>query len=352
MESFKIETINRYSGAEFILEAFRNTDLSDRKGYDPKFLGIEVKLPRITDEKITKSIAENNQPGPNGKHYLDYTNFSVLFNKDKKLPFFTVVNIVGKSNEIAKVHDARGSDSWFPDKRIEKDNETFQFTNDDYKASGFQKGHMVRFYDPAWGKTEAERKIAMGDTFHYTNCCPQLGKYNAGIWNDLEDYYLSRAIFQDDRVTVFTGPIFNKAKKIGELLVPVNFWKIIVYRVKNKLEAMAFLISHEVAYDKLVRENFLLEKKVQPSLKQTDIDRLFSGKNLKRWIVKVELIEEKTGLKFHLNDVDLNKNKFQYYNVSATALEKESNRMRYLMEYELFKANLDTPDDTEFIKNI
>ncbi len=84
---------------------------------------------------------------------------------------------------------------------------------------------MVRYYDPAWGATEEIRKIAMGDTFHYTNCCPQLVNFNAGVWNDLEDYYISRAFFHDKKVTVFTGPIINKAERINKLPVPVNYWK-------------------------------------------------------------------------------------------------------------------------------
>jgi endonuclease G len=45
----------------------------------------------------------------------------------------------------------------------------------------------------------------MGDTFHFTNCCPQVGKFNAGLWNDLEDYYMARSIFQDNKISVFTG---------------------------------------------------------------------------------------------------------------------------------------------------
>jgi endonuclease G len=80
----------------------------------------------------------------------------------------------------------------------------------------------------------------MGDTFHFTNCCPQVGKFNAGLWNDLEDYYMARSIFQDNKISVFTGPIFNKAKLINNLLVPLNFWKVIVYNKGNEIEAIDF----------------------------------------------------------------------------------------------------------------
>jgi DNA/RNA endonuclease G (NUC1) len=59
----------------------------------------------MVDDNLRYQIAINQQPSKNGKLFLDYTNFSVLFNKDKKLPFYSAVNIEGKSNEIARVHD-------------------------------------------------------------------------------------------------------------------------------------------------------------------------------------------------------------------------------------------------------
>lgn len=286
----------------------------------------------------------------NGKNYLDYSNFSVLFNKDLKLPFLTAVNIVGEEDELALVHEQRTSDVWFQDERIKELKNFFQFSNGDYAGSGFQKGHMVRYYDPAWGKTADIRKIAMGDTFHYTNCCPQLANFNAGVWNDLEDYYMVRAIFQDHKVTVFTGPIFNKAKKINNLLVPVNYWKVIVYNENEQLRALGFIISHEVAFAKLVEEKLLDDQRlVQPKLKKADIDRLFNVRNLKKWVVKIRLIEEKTGISFNLNNVDVNKIRPKYFNKTPADFNKSIVKVTGFATTNIGSA---ITNDTEMIMNL
>lgn len=377
MEELPIKSINIATNELITESAIRDTDFSNREGYNSDFLNHKLFLP-IVNDNLKENNAINQIPGKNGKFYLDYTHFSVLFNKAKKLPFYTAVNIEGKSNEIARVHDARGSDLWYTDNRLNINGDNFQFTNKDYANSGFQRGHMVRFYDPAWGVAEEKRKIAMGDTFHYTNCCPQIGKFNEGIWNDLEDYYMARSVFQDDKISVFTGPVFNKAKVINGLLVPLNFWKVIVYNNGNDIEAIGFLISHEIAMQKIVERLMFLEeqRQVNPTLDKADIDRLFEEKGLKKFMVKIQLIEEKTGINFGLDDVDINRGKTRLFYENAdhiSALNSVSKfdrfisknkkpdelitkpkRMKYLMNYNKFvnEEHRVKTDYTEFIDNI
>ncbi|MGI8636767.1 MAG: DNA/RNA non-specific endonuclease, partial [Segetibacter sp.] len=332
-----------------LVEAIHDDNFSPKKGYDRNFLSTTVELPALSAEMLG-SVAVNHQPGTNGMNYLDYTNFSILFNREMKLPFLTAVNIAGEEDELALAHEPRTSDIWFQDERIKVQKDFFQFSNSDYAGSGFQKGHMVRYYDPAWGATEEIRKIAMGDTFHYTNCCPQLANFNAGVWNDLEDYYMSRAIFQDKKVTVFTGPIFNKAKRINKLLVPVNYWKVIVYNENEQLKALGFIISHEVAFEKLVEEKLLVDQRlVQPKLKKADIDRLFIVRNLKKWVVKIKLIEEKTGIRFNLNKRDVNKLRPKYFNKTPFDFNKSVAKVKGFATNNIGSA---ITNDTEMIMNL
>jgi len=283
-----------------------------RKGYKANFLGIEVPLPEMTDDMKAELAEVQEGIGPNGNMVLDYTHYSLQFNKVKKLPVYTAVNIDGKTNLMGLPHEERSGDRWDQDDRILVDDEHFQFGNNDYKGTIFQKGHMVRYFDPAWGSSDNVKKTAMLDTFYYTNCCPQVGKYNAVVWNYLEDYYMARAIFQDKKITVFTGPIFNKAKKIGALLVPMNFWKVVVFKKDGELRAMGFIMSHERYLKKMeeaaIQEAVELEAVVirQPKLKKEDIDRLYEKKEIVDAKVKISLIEEKTGLSFGLNEADEN----------------------------------------------
>ncbi len=290
--------------------------LSNRDGYSKSFLTKAVKLPALTIEMKKDVAVVSKDIGKNGNKVLDYHHFSVVFNKTKRLPFYTAVNVEGASNVMAMVHESRSSDVWYPDPRIVSNGNTLQYGNKDYEKSGFQRGHMVRYFDPGWGKTNEFKEKAMGDTFHYSNCCPQIPYYNSVVWNYLEDYYLARAIFQDKRITVFSGPIFNKAKQLNGLLVPVNFWKVVVYnKPGGKLGALGFVMSHERYLNKLkVKKKVMgLTKLVQPTLRKGDIKRLMEKTELIEAKVKISFIEEKTGLKFGLNNVDEKKRDKQYH---------------------------------------
>lgn len=326
-------------------------DLSDRKGYDENFLGVALKLPKVPKNQ-KNAIGKNPNPSVNTEEYLDYTHFSILFNKKKKLPILTAVNIEGSTNELGLVHETRDNDAWNIDKRLTEGKKTNQFGDDDYANSGFQKGHMVRYYDPAWGDSMEIKMNAIADTFYYTNCCPQLPSLNIGDWLNLEDYAMARALFQDGKITVFSGPIFKNAMQIGKLLVPVNFWKIIIYRKKNKIEAIGFLLSQQIVFEKMKLDRLIVEtdkKYSKPTLKKEDIDKLFNQKNLKGYVVPIKQIEEKTGLKFGLNTVDYLKKKevnyFEKLNLSTTA-------KTILNPIASNKSMEDSFDDETFIKNM
>jgi endonuclease G len=63
-----------------------------------------------------------------------------------------------------------------------------------------------------WG-TQEETNDAVKDTYHYTNAAPQEHSFNDGLWGDLEDYILQLAQLKNQKITVFTGPVF--AARVG-----------------------------------------------------------------------------------------------------------------------------------------
>ena len=84
---------------------------------------------------------------------------------------------------------------WFLDPRLD---DKFQlpdvFFTKDRKA--FDKGHIVRRDDVAWGETYEQLRRANGDTYHVTNCSPQMAGFNRSNdgndnWGDLENHVLS-----------------------------------------------------------------------------------------------------------------------------------------------------------------
>lgn len=213
------------------------------KGYDPGFMGVNIPLP-----KPQKSLMKNIAKMSNGKSELKYFKYSVLFNETMKMPALSAINVEG--NPALRLDNSKRTDDWLRDKRIDISK---QLTDKFYAGSGFDKGHMSRFEDANWDKTE-EAALRNGIyTCFYTNACPQVPGLNrgGGIWGKLEKAILEKGVKKEKgsegRITVFNGPIFssNKKKFRGEI-VPMEFFKIIVWRNDdNQLKATAFKLSQE-----------------------------------------------------------------------------------------------------------
>ena len=211
---------------------------------------------------------------------LPYHHFSVAFHRKRRLAYFTAVNIDGRT----PLREKREADKWSYDPRIDKDE---QVGNDFYQGTLFDRGHLVRRLDPAWGRSEGVAKAANDDTFHFTNCSPQHKRFNEGknLWAGLEDYLLNRAGDERRRMTVFTGPVFAKGDpEYRGLPIPKRFWKVAVLPGKSgDLVATAFVVSQE----DLIRPLF---EAAAEEMTREEVAQLFQ--------VRVRKVEELTGLDF------------------------------------------------------
>lgn len=151
----------------------------------------------------------------------------------------------------------------------------------DYKGSGYDRGHMAPSADMRWDQQ------AMEECFYLSNMVPQVGKgMNQGIWKNLEELVRDWALSRGE-LYIFTGPIYEGGlkKTIGtnQVAVPSHLYKI-VYD-PHKTEAIAFIMPN----DKLVNSD------------------------MPKYIVTIRDIEKKTGLDFlskldsHVQDVIENK---------------------------------------------
>jgi endonuclease G len=252
-------------------------DYSNRKGYNPKFLGSgdkEVNLPELSD-LMKENIALNRQASDEDKFILPYHHYSVVMNGKRRLAYFVAVNIDGKTFR----HVIRERDKWFFDPRIKRDE---QIGNYLYKNNPLDRGHLVRRQDPSWGKTFLIAKIANDDTFHYTNCAPQHEGLNRSdsTWQGLEDYILDNAKREDIRVSVFSGPVFrNDDPFYRGIQLPREFWKVVLMVKEDEtLLATAYLLS-------------------QANLIQ-NLEEFFTFGAYKTFQVPISDIESLTGLKF------------------------------------------------------
>lgn len=212
---------------------------NDRQGYNIDFLNTQIELPILTQKALDFGEVAEVQ-GKNNR--LDYENYSVVFNAERKLAFYSVVNIDGSKWKTFK---REGRDKWYYDPRIPNE---IQLGNAFYKErkNYFDRGHLVRRLDPVWGQRD-RRIIANSDTFHWTNCVPQYFKVNQGreIWLGLEDYILYNTDQEDVKATVFNGPIFDEGDEPHRgIQVPKHYWKIVLVEDKDKtLFSSAYLVS-------------------------------------------------------------------------------------------------------------
>lgn len=249
---------------EALVEPWRDSDYVSRSGYDAYFLGIEVPMPKPADESVLAKTRD-------GRRILDYQNFSVAMHGSRRLALFTASNVSAdptqKRPDPRKKYTRRAlsglgkndQERWFLDPRLD---DKFQlpdvfFTRD---RRAFDKGHIVRRDDVAWGATYDELRRANGDTYHVTNCSPQVAEYNRSgsgkdNWGDLENHVLSTAASQ--RLAVFAGPVLAPDDEVFlgagggrnkiRAKIPSRFWKVIVANTADGLAAFGFVLEQDLA---------------------------------------------------------------------------------------------------------
>lgn len=99
-------------------------------------------------------------------------------------------------------------------------------TLEDYRGSGWSRGHMCPAGDNKWDER------AMYDSFSLVNVCPQNASLNSGLWNSIEISCRKWAKMYGS-LYIVCGPIFFKSQeheRIGpnQIPVPEAFFKVIL----------------------------------------------------------------------------------------------------------------------------
>lgn len=262
-----------------------------RAGYQPDFLGQTIQLPSITARALKFGRVADVAGRSDGE--LKYEHFSILFNADRRMAFFTAVNIDGGQS----VGLNREGDKWYFDPRLP---EEIQIGDDFYTnepgptRNYFDRGHLVRRLDPVWGPPEVVAQ-ANQDTFVFTNCTPQYFAFNQrdAFWQGLENFILSNTDGDDLKASVFTGPVF--IDDVGQTIagvaltkdeihrgvpIPQAFWKVVVVvDAAGRIYSSAYIVSQA------------------EWAKNIPFEALPVGK-FKDYQVSVAQLQEITGLKF------------------------------------------------------
>lgn len=116
-----------------------------------------------------------------------------------------------------------------------------QADNNDYRNSGYSRGHLAPAGDMKWDS------VAMLECFYFTNCIPQDKELNNGRWNQLE--MKTRALAKKyGGVFIVCGPAFLKQDtlRIGHngVAVPDACFKVLLVPKDNSYSAIAFLLQN------------------------------------------------------------------------------------------------------------
>lgn len=123
-------------------------------------------------------------------------------------------------------------------------------TNDDYKKSGYDRGHLAPAGDMSWSEQ------AMKESFYYSNMSPQNPSFNRGIWKKAEELTREWAI-ENKSLYIVTGPILKKdLPTIGpnKVSIPNYYYKAILDYSEPEIKAIAFLIPNKPSKELL--QNF------------------------------------------------------------------------------------------------
>ena len=161
--------------------------------------------------------------------------YTLSFNREHNQPNW----VAWELTERETTGNIQRSNDFLPDPMVP---EPHRVTTEDYKRSGYDRGHMAPAADMKWnGK-------AMTECFYMSNMCPQHGSLNSGPWSTLEKA-CRRWAQQEGSVYIACGPVFkgNKQKKIGQnikITVPDGFFKVVLSMKPGKEKAIGFYYNN------------------------------------------------------------------------------------------------------------
>jgi endonuclease G len=242
-------------------------DYGHRRGYQKDFLDVDVPLPDVSAARAGELLKSNGHP-----LVLKYHHYSLVMNRQRRLMMWSAVNVDYTKSKRRKTRDQFGTDTWIADPRISGDQQ-IQDPELYEPAAKFDRGHIVRRDDTAWGDTAEEEILANSDSFHWTNCTPQHEQFNRdqfgfhGLWGGLENQIQDQAKNVRNTMSIFAGPVLDDANDIrhdfgaGDVQIPRRFWKVLLVvedagSPAAALRAFGFVLDQSKAINQFGIERF------------------------------------------------------------------------------------------------
>lgn len=172
---------------------------------------------------IPDSVIELCMPAPlktTPEIILRKKSYVVSYNQDTRMPNWVAWQLTAEHTD----GELKRMNNFHEEENCPSPRATLQ----DYKGSGWSRGHMCPAGDNKWNRD------AMYDSFSLVNVCPQDSKLNSGVWNSLEMDCRQWAR-QYGEVYIVCGPVLMKRQHetIGpnKVVVPEAFFKVVLCMV-------------------------------------------------------------------------------------------------------------------------
>lgn len=162
--------------------------------------------------------------------------YTLSYNKWRRIPDWVAYELTYQET-LGRVPREKG---FYPDPEVGRT----QATVDDYKHSGWDRGHMAPAGDMKWSES------AMYESCYFTNICPQNPDLNGGLWRILEEK--CRDLASDySSIQIVCGPIIKDAQlgSIGDnhVMIPDAFFKVLLVCYNNCYKGIGFYFENKPA---------------------------------------------------------------------------------------------------------
>lgn len=212
----------------------------------------EMTIQQTPEVPQSKAFAQNQQPTPealegasfglpiilngNQGQIISREGYTLSYNESRRIPNWVSYELT-RSEVAGQVPREKG---FYQDPEVNGTQANLQ----DYKYSGWDRGHMAPAGDMKWSET------AMYESCYLSNICPQNPDLNGGRWRILEEKCRDLA---DDysSVNIVCGPIIEDGRygTIGDskVVVPDAFFKVLLIKQGDRYESIGFYFKNEPA---------------------------------------------------------------------------------------------------------
>ena len=230
---------------------------------------VKIDIPSAVGEQIEGQLEIPTLEKQTPSQIMTYKGFTVSYNNSTRLPNWVAYELT--ATEVAG--DLPRKDKFRPDPAVQGP----QANKDDYRNSGWDRGHMAPAADMKWDEE------AMGESCFFTNICPQNPQLNGGDWKELEDKCRKWAE-KHGNIWIACGPIIlgNEHGKLGanQVVIPDKFYKVVLAHINGEYQGVGFIFHNS------------------PLRKSKISSKPPVNRPLESYVVSIDEVEAATGIDF------------------------------------------------------